>query len=43
VQVTGMPAMQGAHSETDAESWKLVSYVRSFRAPTHQEAVLQKK
>jgi mono/diheme cytochrome c family protein len=22
VQLTGMPAMQGAHSETDAESWK---------------------
>ena len=43
VQLTGMPAMQGAHSETEAESWKLVSYIRSFRSPTHQEAVLQKR
>jgi mono/diheme cytochrome c family protein len=29
VQLSGMPAMRGAHSETDAESWKLVAYVRS--------------
>jgi hypothetical protein len=38
-----MPAMQGTRSEADAESWKLVSYVCSFRSPTHQEAVLQKR
>lgn len=43
VQLTGMPAMQGARSATDAESWKLVSYIRSFRSPTREEAVLQKR
>lgn len=42
VQLTGMPAMRGIHSETDSESWKLVSFVRSFRSPTKQEATLQK-
>jgi len=41
VQFTGMPAMQGIHSESDSESWKLVSFVRSFRSPTQHEAVLQ--
>ena len=35
VQFTGMPAM---HSEPSSESWKLVSYIRSLRTPTPQEA-----
>jgi predicted CXXCH cytochrome family protein len=42
VQLTGMPAMQGTHSESDSESWKLVSFIRSFRSPTQQNATLQK-
>lgn len=37
VQLSGMPAMRGAHSETDAEGWKLVAYVRSFRSATPEE------
>jgi predicted CXXCH cytochrome family protein len=42
VQLTGMPAMQGIHSETDGDSWKLVTYIRSFRSPTVKEASSQK-
>jgi predicted CXXCH cytochrome family protein len=42
VQLTGMPAMSGPHSATEAESWKLVSYIRSFRSPTRQEAGIQR-
>ena len=38
VQLTGMPALRGAHAETDAESWKLTAYVRSLRASTPGEA-----
>lgn len=38
VQLTGMPAM---HSEPSSESWKLVSYIRSFRTATPQEAAVQ--
>ena len=42
VQLTGMPAMPGAHSATEADSWKLVAYIRSFRSPTQQEAGTQR-
>jgi predicted CXXCH cytochrome family protein len=42
VQLTGMPAMPGAHSATEADSWKLVSYIRSFRSPTRQESEIQR-
>jgi len=41
VQLTGMPAMRGAHSETSAESWKLVAYVRSFRSAIQAETAIQ--
>lgn len=41
VQLTGMPAMRGAHSETNAESWKLVAYVRSFRSANQEEIAIQ--
>ena len=41
VQLTGMPAMRGTHSETDAESWNLVAYVRSFRSIPPQEVAVQ--
>jgi predicted CXXCH cytochrome family protein len=41
VQLSGMPAMPGAHAETDAESWNLVAYVRSFRSPAPAEAATQ--
>jgi mono/diheme cytochrome c family protein len=41
VQLSGMPAMRGAHSETEAETWKLVTYVRSFRSVTPEEAAAQ--
>jgi predicted CXXCH cytochrome family protein len=38
VQLTGMPAM---HSQPSSESWKLVSYIRSFRLVTPQEAAIR--
>ena len=41
VQLTGMPAMRGPHSESDAESWKLVAYVRSFRSPSPEKIAAQ--
>ncbi len=41
VQLSGMPAMRGAHSETDAESWRLVAYVRNFRSTTPDEVAIQ--
>ena len=41
VELTGMPALPGTHSETEAESWKLVSYIRSFRSLTQHEADIQ--
>lgn len=41
VQLTGMPAMRGVYSETDAESWKLVAYIRSFRSATREEVATQ--
>src|SRR5215472_19370819 len=37
VQLTGMPALQGTYSESDTESWKLVSYIRSFRSPPRRK------
>ena len=39
VQLTGMPAM---HSQSSSESWKLVSYIRSLRSSTPQEAAIQR-
>lgn len=41
VQLTGMPGMRGTHSEIDAESWKLVVYIRDFRSPTNKELVIR--
>ncbi|HEY2472927.1 MAG TPA: cytochrome c3 family protein [Terracidiphilus sp.] len=37
VALTGMPAMTSAHRESAAESWKLVSYIRSFGSLTPTE------
>jgi predicted CXXCH cytochrome family protein len=37
VQLTGMPAMPSAHRESAAESWKLVSYIRSFHPRTSEQ------
>lgn len=41
VQFSGMPAMRGAHAETDLESWKLTAYIRSFRFATREEVATQ--
>ncbi|MDE3163489.1 MAG: c-type cytochrome [Acidobacteriota bacterium] len=41
VQLTGMPAMRGPHSETDAESWKLAAYIRNFQSATQEEIAAQ--
>jgi predicted CXXCH cytochrome family protein len=38
IQLTGMPAMPSSHTGTAAESWKLVSYIRSLRSLTPTEA-----
>ena len=43
VQLSGMPAMPGLASESDRDSWALVSYVRSMNAPTEKEAQLEQK
>lgn len=40
VQLTGMPAM---HSQSSSESWKLVSYIRSLRSATPQEAATEER
>jgi predicted CXXCH cytochrome family protein len=40
VQLTGMPAMHSASSE---DSWKLVSFIRSIRSSTPQEAATQER
>jgi predicted CXXCH cytochrome family protein len=37
VQLSGMPAMPGLRSESDRDSWALVSYVRSIRSTTQQD------
>jgi len=37
IQLTGMPAMPSSHTGSAAESWKLVSYIRSLRTPTQEE------
>lgn len=37
VQLSGMPAMRGTHSETDALSWKLTAYIRSLRSSSNEE------
>ena len=41
VQFSGMPAMASPHRESAAESWKLVSYIRSFRPLTSEEKALE--
>jgi predicted CXXCH cytochrome family protein len=41
IQLTGMPAMPSSHHESAAESWKLVSYIRSLRSLTPTEKSLQ--
>jgi predicted CXXCH cytochrome family protein len=43
IQLTGMPAMAGAHRESAAESWKLVAYIRSFRSPNQDEKAVEAK
>src|SRR6185312_13419592 len=40
VQLTGMPAM---HSQSSSESWKLVSFIRSFRTGTPQEMTTEQQ
>lgn len=37
IQLSGMPALNSSHSEADAESWKVVSYVRSFQPLSPRE------
>ena len=41
VQMTGMPAMPGLRSPSKNDSWALVSYIRSLRSATEQDAKLQ--
>jgi len=41
VQLSGMPAMPGPRSESDRDSWALVSYIRNMRSATDQEAQRQ--
>ncbi len=41
IQLTGMPAMASAHRESAAESWKLVSYIRSLRSPDENEKAVE--
>lgn len=43
VQLTGMPAMRGAHAKNEAESWKLVGYIRSFRSATPDEIAAENR
>jgi predicted CXXCH cytochrome family protein len=40
IQLTGMPAFSSTHNESVEESWKLVSYIRSFRPLTSGERVV---
>jgi predicted CXXCH cytochrome family protein len=37
IQLTGMPAMAGSNGDSAAESWRLVSYIRSLRPFTSGE------
>src|SRR3984957_13792643 len=37
IQLTGMPAMASTRGDSTAESWKLVSYIRSLRSLTSAE------
>jgi predicted CXXCH cytochrome family protein len=41
IQFTGMPAMISPHRESAADSWKLVSYLRTFRPHTSEEKALE--
>jgi predicted CXXCH cytochrome family protein len=41
VQLSGMPAMPGLGSQSDRDSWALVSYVRNMHSATDREARLQ--
>jgi predicted CXXCH cytochrome family protein len=41
IQFTGMPASPSMHHEAAAESWKLVSYIRSLQSLTPKESALQ--
>jgi predicted CXXCH cytochrome family protein len=41
IQFTGMPAMVSPHRESAADSWKLVSYLRTFRPHTSEEKALE--
>lgn len=41
VQLTGMPAAQIAHLESEDDSWKLVLFIRSLRPLTNQEKTQQ--
>ncbi len=41
VQFSGMPAMVSPHRESAADSWKLVSYLRTFRPHTSEEKALE--
>ena len=41
VQLSGMPALGGTHSESDAVSWKLAAYIRNFRSPSKEVIAIQ--
>jgi mono/diheme cytochrome c family protein len=41
IQLTGMPAMASPHRESAAESWKLVSHIRSIRPLSSGEKVVE--
>src|SRR5580704_1181199 len=41
IQFTGMPAMISPHRESAADSWKLVSYLRTFRPHTSEEKAIE--
>ena len=40
IQLTGMPAFASTHHQSAEESWKLVSYIRSFRPLTAGEKIV---
>jgi predicted CXXCH cytochrome family protein len=41
IQLTGMPAMASSTGGSASESWKLVSYIRSFRSLTPEEKTIE--
>src|SRR5580704_11036820 len=41
IQFTGMPAMASPHGESAEDSWKVVSYLRTFRPHTSEEKAIE--